>query len=342
MKGEAMADHSEKIAPKGRVGVNLSGLAPLTRIFGDAQSLGLLVFLVVLSICFSFMSPVFFSVQNLLNVLLSVSIIGVMAAVSTLVVVGRGLDLSVGSVAALSGVVAGMAVETAGYPWWIGVIAGITAGTAAGVFNGIVVTVLNINPIITTIGTLSLFRGVAFIITDGHTIAVNDEVLLFIGSGRVLGIPVAIFLLVLVFLLCHIVAEKTKIGRSLYAIGASPRASLLSGLNLRQIRFWAFAASGASAGVAGLLLVGQSGTAVPSAATAYELLVVTAVLLGGTSLAGGEGRTVGTLLGVLIIGTLNNGMTLLAVPSFYQIAANGLLLLVAVWLDQLRRGPQIE
>src|SRR5262249_21344248 len=116
----------------------------------------------------------------------------------------------------------------------------------------------------------------------------------------------------------------------------------LSGLNLRKIRFWAFAASGASAGVAGLLLVGQSGTAVPGAASGYELLVITAVLLGGTSLAGGEGRTVGTLLGGLIIGPLNTVMTFLWVPSFYQIAANGLLLLVAVWLAQLRRGPQLE
>ncbi len=336
-----MTDHSEKIMSN--QSMNKSGsTASFLGALGDAQSLGLLLFLIVLCICFAFLSPVFLSVQNLLNILLSVSIIGVMAAVSTLVVVGRGLDLSVGSVAALTGVVAGMAVETAGYPWWIGVVAAIVTGIAAGVVNGFIVTVLNINPIITTIGTLSLFRGIAFIVTDGHTIAVNDDVLLFIGSGRWLGIPFAILMLIVVFVLCHIIAEKTKIGRSLYAIGASPRASLLSGLNLRKIRFWAFAASGASAGIAGLILVGQSGTAVPGAATAYELLVITAVLLGGTSLAGGEGRTVGTLLGVLILGTLNNGMTLLAVPSFYQIAANGLLLLVAVWLDQLRRGPQIE
>jgi ribose/xylose/arabinose/galactoside ABC-type transport system permease subunit len=149
-------------------------------------------------------------------------------------------------------------------------------------------------------------------------------------------VPYSVWILIAVFAAAHFLAERTTVGRSIFAIGASPRAALLSGLNVNHMRFWMFVASGVSAALAGVLLIGQSGAAVPSGATGYELQVITAVLLGGTSLAGGEGSVLRTALGVLVIGILNNGMVLLSVPSFYQIAANGVLLLVAVAIDQLR------
>lgn len=309
---------------------------------GGMSNFGLVAFLVFLCVLFAFLSPVFLSVNNLLNVLLSVSIIGVMAAVSTLVIVSRGLDLSLGSITALASVIVAMAVTDYGLPWWIGACAGLVVGALAGAMNGFIITKMNINSIIVTIGTLSIFRGAAFILTDGQTVIVDSEPLLFIGSGRVAGVPVAIFILAIVFVGCHVIAEKTRIGRTLYAIGSSPRASMLSGLNLDRARLGIFVASGVSAGLAGILLAGQSGAAVPGAAVGYELLAITAVLLGGTSLAGGEGKVSGTLLGVLILGVLNNGMTLLAVDSFYQTAAHGVLLLVAVWLDRMRRAQVIE
>lgn len=304
----------------------------------DLQSFGLLAFLALMVAALSFVSPYFLTLGNIINILLSVSVIGTMAAASTLVMVSRNLDLSVASIAALSGVLTAQSLGGWGFPAPLAILFGIGVGALCGAVNGFLINVCRINSIITTIGTLSVFRGVAFVITNGSTALVDDETLIFLGSGRVLGIPVSVWLMLLIYLAVHVLTTRMRVGRALYAIGANPRASLLAGLRLERYRFWVFVASGISAGLAGVLLNGQSGTAMPGAAVAYELLVVTAILLGGTSLHGGEGRASGTLLGVLIIGTLNNGMTLLSVPSFYQTVANGMLLLLAVGIDQYRRG----
>lgn len=302
----------------------------------DLRNLGLVAFVALLAVSFSLASPHFLTFGNITNMLLTVSVIGVMAAVSTLVIVGRELDLSIGSVAALVGVVVAILVESKGWSWPAGLAAGVAVGVLTGAFNGFMVGSLKVNAIITTIGTLALFRGLAFIVTDGQTEMVQNQSLLAFGSGRILGVPYSVWILIAVFAAAHFLAERTTVGRSIFAIGASPRAALLAGLNVNRIRFCMFVASGVSAALAGVLLIGQSGAAVPSGATGYELQVITAVLLGGTSLAGGEGSVLRTALGVLVIGILNNGMVLLSVPSFYQIAANGVLLLVAVGIDQLR------
>lgn len=302
----------------------------------DLRNLGLVAFAALLAVSFSLASPHFLTFGNITNMLLTVSVIGVMAAVSTLLVVGRELDLSIGSVAALVGVVVAILVESKGWSWPAGLAAGVAVGVLTGAFNGFMVGSLKVNAIITTIGTLALFRGLAFIVTDGQTEMVQNQSLLAFGSGRILGVPYSVWILIAVFAAAHFLAERTTVGRSIFAIGASPRAALLAGLNVNRMRFCMFVASGVSAALAGVLLIGQSGAAVPSGATGYELQVITAVLLGGTSLAGGEGSVLRTALGVLVIGILNNGMVLLSVPSFYQIAANGVLLLVAVGIDQLR------
>ena len=304
----------------------------------DLQSAGLLALLVVMFVSLSIMSPYFLSVGNILNILLSISVIGTIAAASTLVMISRNLDLSVASIAALVGVLVAIMIEQHAMPAWAAILLGIVAGGVCGAVNGFLITVCRINSIITTIGTLSIFRGIAFVITDGAARLVDDPKLIYLGSDREFGVPVAVWLMLVIYLLVQFVSTRTRVGRSLYAIGANPRASLLSGLQLGRYRFWIMVVSGLSAGLAGILLNGQSGTAMPGAAVTYELLVITAVLLGGTSLHGGEGRVFGTLLGVLIIGTLNNGMTLMSVPSFYQTVANGVLLLVAVGIDQYRRG----
>lgn len=303
----------------------------------DPQAVLLAILLLAMIAGFSIASPYFLSVLNLTNMLLSVSVIGTMAAVSTLVLVSRGLDLSVGSIVGLVGVVtAGLLAW--GAHWSIAVAGGLAAGLACGALNGLLIVSLGINSIIVTIGTLSIYRGLAYIATEGQTLFVSDEALLTLGAGRIVAIPWSVLLMAAVFLLCHVVATYTRVGRTCYAIGANPRASRLSGVPLGSYRFWIFVASGLSAAVSGVLLIGQSATAVPAAGIGYELLVITAVLLGGSSLHGGEGRVSGTLLGVLIIGVLNNGMTLLGVNSYYQIVAHGLLLLLAVALDQVRRG----
>ena len=318
-----------------------SGTIAQRRVLIEPQTailLGVLLFLVVF---FSFMSPYFLSVLNLTNMLLAVSVIGTMAAVSTLVLVSRGLDLSVGSIVGLVGVVCG-ALLTIGWHWSSAIIAGLLVGGICGLINSVLIVGLGINSIIVTIGTLSIYRGVAYILTEGQTLFVSNELILALGSSRVGWLPWSVILMLVVFLICHLVATFTVAGKTLYAIGANPRASRLSGISLGRYRAFVFTLSGMSAAIAGVLLIGQSATAVPAAGVGYELLVITAVLLGGASLHGGEGRVSGTLLGVLIIGILNNGMTLLGVNSYFQIVAHGVLLLAAVSLDQIRRGIPAE
>jgi ribose/xylose/arabinose/galactoside ABC-type transport system permease subunit len=303
--------------------------------FRDVHLLGLLAILAALLVVFSLASPYFLSVRNLTNVLLSVSVIGTMAAISTLLIVSGALDLSVGSTAALVGVtVAGLLGADHGVAF--AVAGGLGVGALCGLCNGLLVVRLGINPIIATIGTLSVFRGVAYIITDGQTVEVTNGFVLALGSGRVFGVPWAALLMIGIFILCHLFATYMRIGRTLFAIGSNARASYQSGISLGRYRAGIFLASGVSAAVAAVLLLGQSATAVPAAGVGYELLVITAVLIGGTSLAGGEGNVLGTLLGVLVIGVLNNGMTLLGVSSYYQTVLSGVLLLGAVALDRRR------
>lgn len=309
---------------------------------GAVQDLGLLIVLALLCAVFAATAPHFVTTGNLTNILLSVAVIGTMAAVMTLVVVGGALDLSVGSAAALAGVMSARLGEAAGHSAVVTLAVALATGAACGAVNGLVVTKLRINPIIATIGTLSAYRGLAFIVTDGDNVFIQTGLVRNLGFDRFLGLPVAVWVMLAVFAVVWWVSRFTTAGRALYAVGANPRASLLSGLRLGRARFWVLAASGTAAGLAGLLLNGQSGTAVPAAAQGYELQVLTAVLLGGTSLLGGEGRVTGTLIGVLIIGVINSGMTLLNVPSYYQTVASGALLLLAVAFDQLRRGTRYE
>jgi ribose/xylose/arabinose/galactoside ABC-type transport system permease subunit len=302
------------------------------------RTLGLLGVLAALVVLFSLTSPYFLTGGNVSDLLLSVSVIGTMAAVSTLVIIGRGIDLSLGSICALTSMVTGLTIEQLHWNWPLGMLAGLLAGALCGSFNGWIIAWLRINPIITTIGTLSVFRGLAYVLSDGQPVLVQSSAVLYLGAGRILALPLSVWILALVFLCSNFVAWKTSVGRAVFAIGASPRAAMVSGLSVSLYRFWLSVASGVSAACAGILMTGQSGTATPGSATGYELWVITAVLLGGTSLRGGEGSVVRTALGVLIIGVLNNGMVLLAIPTFYQIIANGMLLLVAVAIDRFGRG----
>lgn len=311
-----------------------SGRPWLTRYGQDLVLLGVLAVLVIF---FSVASKYFLYPANLTNLLLAVSVVGTMAAVGTLVLVTGNLDLSVGSNAAFSGVLTIWLIEFGGWPTLAAIVAGLVAGTAVGAFNGAFGVFLKINPIITTIGMLSVLRGMAFVLTGGSEILIHDEFVLSLGSARWLGVPVAVWAMLATFAVVAIVANWTVVGRNLFAVGANSRASLLSGVPVGRYNVVIFAVSGLSAALAGLLLVGQAGTAASGAATGYELQVITAVLLGGTAIQGGIGRVRGTLLAVLIIGTLNNGMTLLAVPSYFQTVASGLLLLLAVGIAQARQ-----
>jgi len=297
------------------------------------ETAALAVVLLVLIIFFSTRSEFFFTTDNAVNILFSAAVIGIVAAPATLLMVAGQFDLSVGSAAALIGVV--MAWGTMEYGIVQGIFLSILAGLAIGIVNGVCVTVFGINAFITTLAMLAILRGLAQVLADGQTLMLPGFDGL--GNARPIGdIPLPVFIFFAVMILMALVMRYTVYGRSMYAIGANAVAARLAGIKTRTAIFFGFILSSSAVVIAGLILVSQLGAASPQAATGLELTVVTAVILGGASLSGGRGTILGTLLGVLILGVLNNGMTIMNIDSFWQGVAKGVLLLVAVGFDQLR------
>jgi len=317
----------------------------------DLQELfGLIIMLVLIVIVMSSLSDVFLTSRNFNNLLLSSSTIGIIAVFTTMLMIGGGLDLSVASTAALSGVVIGVLQEPLGL---VGAsIAGLATGTFVGLVNGYLVTFVGINALITTLGMLSIARGFAFVLSDALTIPVfsvePDQIEIYtqftnLSEGTIplplLGeVPFPVIFTLALFVIGVSVLRFTTYGRAMYAIGGNEEASRLAGLAVRRYRLIAFTLSGLSAAVAGLFLTSRLYAADPRAAPNVELTVITAVVLGGTSLAGGKGSLLGTLLGVMILSTLLNGLNLQSVSTEYQNIAQGLVLLIAVLIDQIRLG----
>jgi len=297
-------------------------------------SLGLIGVYIILILTLSRLSPYFLSVNNFLNILLAVSTIGLIAVSMTMVIVSGGIDLSVGSVVALTGTV--VAQLSHRMPIAAAVLIALLIGLTVGAFNGLAITRVGINPLIATLGTLSIARGLAFVFSGGLTQTIDNDAFGFLGRGFLLGVPFPVVVMLLLFLLFHGVMRGTVFGRSLYAIGGNAQASRLAGLSVSGLQIAVYLISGFSAALGGIFLSSQLGAGAPAAASGIELSVIAAVILGGTSLSGGKGTIGGTLLGVLILGTLNNGLTLLNVSSYYQEVARGAVLLLAVGLDQLR------
>ncbi|MFI0424078.1 ABC transporter permease [Spongiactinospora sp. 9N601] len=294
----------------------------------------LLVVLVVLVAVFSWRSPFLLNGDNLLNILTTLAVTGIIAVPGTMLLVAGQFDLSVGSGAAFGGIVAALAGT--GHGLAAGVAAALAAGLAIGLLNGLLVTVVGINALITTLATLAVFRGAAQLLGDGQTVLLNG----FDALGTVrpfLNVPLPVLILLAVFLLAALAMRYTVFGRSLYAIGANPAAARLVGIRARLLLVAAFALSGLSFALAGLILTSQLSAASPTAASGLELSVVTAIVLGGASLSGGRGGIAGTAVGLVIIGVLNNGLILMNVTSFWQDVARGTLLILAVSFDRLRQ-----
>jgi L-arabinose transport system permease protein len=253
------------------------------------------------------------------------------------VLVSGGLDISVGSIAGLASVSAALALQATGNQTAAGILAAVVAGIACGVVNGLIITVLRVNPVIATLATLSAFRGVALLLTNGSAIGVLDEQFNEIGSGRPLGIPFPIIVLAVFAILVHVLLRYTIWGRNIYAIGGNPIAARLSGVDLNRYRLAVYMLSGVGAGIAGIVLTARTHSGQPqSGSQGLELEAVTAALLGGCALNGGKGTIFGTMLAVVLLGTLTNGMILLGIQSFYQLVAKGALLVLAVTIQQYR------
>jgi ribose transport system permease protein len=297
---------------------------------------GLVAVYAVIVAVFAVLSPFFLTRNNFLNIGVSVSILGIVAATQTMVIVARGFDLSVGSVVALSGVLTAKLL-TWGAPDAVALLGAVGLGLLVGLINGALITVIRVNPLITTLATLSIVRGIAYIWTGALTQIFPGDNLSRLGVGRVFDIPVQVLIMLVVFLAVSLTLRYTTFGRYLFAVGGNPRAALLAGIDIQRVQLAAYVISGMSAGLAGAILAAQLGAGSPQAAQALELNVVAAVVLGGASLAGGRGRPWGTFLGALIMATLGNGLVLVDVSSFYQLIAWGIVLLIAVVIDQFRR-----
>lgn len=301
------------------------------------SQMGSLIALIVLLILVTIANPDFIQMTNLLNLLRQVSVNAVIAFGMTFVILTAGIDLSVGSILALTGAVTAWMIAT-GMPAWLALLAGLALGAIFGCFNGLLIAYGKAAPFIATLATMTIFRGATYVFTNGNPITgpkINNSFLFqFIGQGYLFGIPFPIILMILAFIVWYIVLHKTTFGRKTYALGGNEQAAFISGVNTKRMIILIYVISGVMAALAGMILTSRLSSAQPDAGTTYEMDAIAAVVLGGTSLAGGKGRIFGTLIGALIIGTLNNGMNLLGISSFYQQIVKGVVILIAVLLDR--------
>ncbi len=300
------------------------------------QGQGLLAMALLISIYFGLSSPFFFTTDNILIIGATAAPLGIMALAQTFLILSGGIDVSVGSVVAITTVTAGLLMQ-AGVDFWPAAGAAVALGGAVGAINAILVVALGINPIISTLGTLSVFQGLAFAVTGGRTIVVDDPTLAYIGIGSLGGLPVPMVLFLILFVVAVVFERFTRWGRTIYAIGGNQEAARLSGLRVKSTRAGLYILSGLSGGVAGVLILGQLSAASPQVGATFLLSVVTAVILGGASLTGGKGTVVGTIVAVAILGMLNNGFALLGSSSAAQQVALGVALIFAVLLEQVGR-----
>ncbi len=301
----------------------------------------LIAFFVVEVAFFSFKSPYFWHPlsangwDNWLNILTAVAVAGIIAAPATLLLVAGQFDLSVGSGSAFTGVMLAYMVAGHGLSTGLGVLLVLAVGLGIGVINGFFVTVVGVNALITTLGMLAVLRGLGKVVSGGQTLILENFDAL--GTSRPFwNIPTPVLILAAIFAVFWFIMRYTVFGRSMYAIGANPVAARLTGVRSKRLIFVGFLLSGLCTALGGLILTSQLGAASPVASLGLELSVVTAVILGGASLAGGRGTILGTILGLLIIGVLNNGLILLNIDPFWQEVAQGTLLIAAVSFDQLR------
>lgn len=306
-----------------------------------------LIALFVLCLALSILSDKFLTVANFWNVLRQISVNVCISTGMTLVVLTAGIDLSVGSVLALSGAITagllrnGIPIQNAnlfiGFTILGAILAGILTGSLLGWFNGWAITRFNLPPFVATLAMLTIARGLTMLWTEGFPITGLGESFTYLGTGWLLGIPVPVWVSVLIVALAVVLTNKTRIGRYIYAIGGSESAARLSGVNINRVKLLVYTLSGALAAVGGVLVTSRLDSAQPNAGTSYELDSIAAVVIGGTSLSGGRGSVLGTVQGAIIIGVLNNGLVLLNVSPFWQQVVKGIVILLAVIIDKNTR-----
>lgn len=304
-----------------------------------------LIFLLILVVIFTSLQPRFLTPLNLFNILRQVSIYGIIAVGMTYVILIRGIDLSVGSIVAMSGLCAAvvahggiegrfaLSTDGSGYPWFIAAMAAIFAGTLAGLLQGIAVAWLSVPAFVVTLGGMTIFRGIALSIGNGGPISGFDEAFGWWGRGTIGSIPVPVIVFAVVVIIAHLILTQTRFGRSVYAVGSNPDAARLSGINTNKITILVYATIGFCSGLGGFILASRLNSAEAVAGAGYELTAIAAVVIGGTSLYGGTGSLLGTVIGAILIGVLMNGLVILNVSPYTQQILIGLIIVLAVAFD---------
>lgn len=305
--------------------------------FMDWTKLGLVLTLLGMIVFFSLASPYFLSVRNFLNIGRRVSIYGTVAVGLTIVMVAGGIDLTVGSVMMAATMVGAILIRS-GTTEWLAAVLGCVTGMVLGAVNGLVVTKGRISPIIATLGTMSIIRGAGYVLSDGRNISIGMQRFAFLARGQIGGIPTALIWWLLACALGFFILRYTLFGQYAYAIGGNADACRVSGVQVDLWRFLTYVISGLVASFGGVVLLSQSALGAPSSMMGAELDILAAVIVGGVGLGGGQGGMVGTILGTLILGVLANGMVLTGIPPYCQYAVRGVVMVISVMLDSLRKG----
>ena len=307
---------------------------PMGRIRSISGKLGLLAALAVIFVALSIAHPNFLTAANLINLLRQISINGILAVGVTYVLLTGGVDLSLGSLVALTGVVAACFAHPGEYPVVVPGVMAILAGACCGLLNGFVVTRGRVAPFIVTLGMMTAARGLALVISGGRPVSNLSRSFTSMGSGAFLGIPAPTLIFALVAFLSHVFLKNIRFGRYIYAVGGNENAARASGVPVERIKLFAYTVCAALAGLAGAVLASRITTGQPNAGIGYELDAIAAVVIGGTSLNGGAGGVGGTIIGALLMGVINNGLDLLNVSSYYQQIVKGIIIVGSVWFDR--------
>lgn len=305
--------------------------------FKENQNLGTIAALIILIVFVSVLNPAFLQVNNLLNLMRQLIINGFIALGMTFVILTGGIDLSVGSTLAFtSAIFAGLLQN--GMNTGLAIVITLALGLALGLLNGLLITKGKLAPFIVTLATMTIFRGLTLVYMDGRPISGPKEnfAFQFLGKGQVFGIPFQVILFLIVYIVLSTLLNKTSHGRKIFAVGGNEKASFISGIKIDKVKILVYVISALMAVVSGLVLTSRLNSAQPTAGSAYEMDAIAAVVLGGTSMTGGSGSLTGTLIGILILGVLNNGLNLLGVSSFYQQIVKGVVILIAVLIDRKR------
>jgi len=319
-----------------------SGWKDTSRKALGSNLLPIIAALIIVSVVLSFMTPAFLTASNVTNIVTQSAVVGIAAIGATFVIITSGIDLSVGSNIALSGMIGAIVAQSTGNGFF-GIATVILVAAVVGAFNGASVAWLRLAPFIVTLASMGMARGLTLQVSQGQSVYGLPEALNWLGASAIFDVKTSALVTVLLFVVAHFVLSQTTFGHRIYAVGGNAEAARLAGINVRGVIFAAYVIAGIMAGIAALILLGRLDSATPNAASGTELQVIAAVVIGGTSLFGGKGSMIGTFVGVLLIGVINNGLTLLNVSSFWVQFVQGALIFLAVLLDSVntrRRAGQ--